>query len=420
MRERSFWIAKARKLAWYRNVACWLDLSLVPVCGVAIAGAIALLVFRMLKLAAGPVWIGIPSLLLVSIMISGWRCWRRRFKTEDALTRLDDVGRLRNRLTAAQAGIGNWPQPREVRDATRWNWNRIIAPVAFSVFLLIGAAWVKVPDRPAQQHAVEPPLAWTQLENWLQTLEQSQLLQPEPLQNLREQVDGLKQQPQDNWYSQSSLEASDTLRQEAEHALNRMLDDMQKADKTLSAAAKLGADGTTPGEVKALNESLQTALRGLESGKLPLNKELLENLKKIDAGKLKQLNASQLAQMREKLKSGMRVCERCLGPSVQPGQEVSMQPGGNGGGGSPAPLTLKQGLTNLQTKQTDAVSNDDVSHAALGDMTGVEKGQHEVKKVAPKTPVAGGSIISPGQGGEAVWRDSLTPEEQQVLQRFFK
>ena len=419
MTEQSFWMARARRLAWFRNVACWVDLCLAPVCGVIIAGAIALLIFRILRLRPAPIWIGIAILVLAFLAVSAWRCWHRLFSTADALTRLDEVGHLRNRLTAAQAGVGRWPQPRNVRDAARWNWNRILVPIAFSIFTLIGAAWVKVPERPSQQRTVEPPLAWTQLESWLQTLEQSQLLQAEPLQNLQEQLDGLKQQAQENWYSQSNLEASDTLREEAEHALNRMLSDMQKADNSLSAAAKLGENGT-PGELKAVNESLQTALRGLETGKLPLNKELMENLKKVDASKMKQLNASQLAQMREKLKAGVKVCEKCLGPSIRPGKEVSMQPGGEGGGGSPAPLTLKQGPTNLQSKETDAVSNDDVSHAALGDMTGVDKSQHEVKKVAPKIPVAGGSISSPGQGGEAVWRDSLTPEEQQVLQRFFK
>jgi hypothetical protein len=419
MRDQSFWIGKARRLALRRNLACWLELFLPLACGIAVAGAIALLVLRILKFPVTPFWIAVGGILLAGVAVTAWLSSRRFFTTNDALTRLDEVGRLHNRLTAAQAGVGDWPAPRELKDGAHWNLSRLLGPIALSIFVLTGAAWVNVPDRRNHDRVVEPPLAWGQVDSWLQTLDQSQLIQPESLEKLRAEMDELRQQPAENWYSQSSLEASDTLREKTEQALKSMLMDMQKADDAVAAAGKLGQT-SPPGELKSVNESLQNALHGLEMGNLPMNKEMLSELKKIDAAKLKQIDPKLLAEMQQKLKAGMKACEKCLGPSVRPGKEISMQAGGEGGGGKPAPLTLKKSPTDLRSENTDTVSSDDVSHAALGDVTGINKGEHDVKKKAPKGPVTGGSIESNGQGGEAVWRDSLTPEEQKVLQRFFK
>jgi hypothetical protein len=244
-------------------------------------------------------------------------------------------------------------------------------------------------------------------------------MEPEAFKKLRDDIDQIRQQLPDNWYSQSSLEASDTLREKTEQALKSTLNNLQSSDKTIAAATTL-VHSSAPSELKALNDSLQESLRGLEMGGLPLNKELLGDLKRIDMTKLKQLDASQLSKMREKLKAGIRVCEKCVGPSVRAGKEVTGQSGGKGGGGKTAPLTLKQAPTNLRTNQSESISNDDLSRAALGDALAVNKGQHEVRKTALKTPLAGGSIGSTGQGGEAVWRASFTPEEREMLQRYFK
>src|SRR5206468_930773 len=213
------------------------------------------------------------------------------------------------------------------------------------------------------------------------------------------------------WYNQSSLEASDTLREKTEQALKIMRDELQKSEDALAAASNFD-QSSSPGELKALTESLQKSLHGLEMGNLPLNKELLSDLKKIDMSKIKQLDPSQLAKMREKLKAGVRVCQKCVGPTVREGEEIACQSGGIGGGGKSAPLTVKQTPTDLHTKETDTVSNADMSHATIGDVVGVNKGEHAVKKTAPKQPVAAGAVGSSGTGGEVVWRDSFTPEER--------
>ena len=52
-------------------------------------------------------------------------------------------------------------------------------------------------------------------------------------------------------------------------------------------------------------------------------------------------------------------------------------------------------------------------------MLALQDGKHEVDKTA-KGPLAAGAVQNAGQGGEQVWRESLTPEEKAVLKRVFK
>ena len=419
MRERSFWTAKGRRLAIRRNVACWLDIFVPSSCAIGLFGAGALLVARLLRFSQNSVWLGIAIASFLGAIASWWFARRRFFTLEDGLTRLDHIGGLHNRLSAARVGVGSWPRPRELRDDARWHWLRLIGPIGLALLVLIGAAYVKVPHRNRHEPITEQPLAWVQIESWLKTLQESQLIQAEALKKLGADMDELRQQLPENWYNQSSLEASDTLREKTEQALRSLRDDLHKTEDALAAGSTVNQSSSS-GELKMLNESLQKALHGLEMGNLPLNKELLSNLRKLDLSKVKQLDASQLAKLREKLKSGVRVCEKCVGPSVRAGKEIAGQAGGTGGGGKSAPLTAKQAPTDLHTKETDTVSNTDLSRATIGDVSGVDKAEHTVKKTAPKQPVSGGVITSAGTGGEAVWRDSLTPEEREVLQRFFK
>lgn len=413
-------MSQARRLALRCNIASWLDYFLPLAGAVTVVAAIALLLLRILRLPLAMLWIAFAALLIIAAALAWHLIKPHRFTARDALTRLDAIGRLHNRLTAARAGVGEWAEPHKIGDGLRWNWRRLFQAIGPAIIILIGTAWVDVPNRNKHVRPTEPPVAWEQIESWLQTLGESDVVQAEALEKLRAQLDGLRRQPVENWYNQASLEASDTLREQTEQALKNMLGDMQTSEEAMTAVAKLN-ESSTSAELKALNESLQKSLRGLEMGNLPLNKELLNNLKKVDTTKLKQINAAQLAAMREKLKSGIRTAEKCVGPSVRAGKNVvATQGGGKGGGGTTAPLTLKSEPTNLHTKQTETVSNDDVSRASMGDLLDVNSEKHDVKKNAPKSPVVGGLLQSNGKGGEAVWRNTLTPEDLEVLRRFFK
>ncbi len=421
MSERTYWIATALRVATRRNIACWLELFLPAAVIASAIAAGALLILRSLRMQTEGIWTGFGAALLLAAVACVIFARRKFFNVTDALVRIDDVAHFHNRLTAANSGVGDWPARRAVRDPARWNFARLFLPLMLSALLLTGAARLHISDVKTPAH-IDEPVSFSRVESLLETLQKSELVDPQALEKVREQLDDLRKQSADNWYDQSSLEAGDTLRQQTEQALKEMQRNLQSASDLVEAAEKLGAT-LPPGQLKQLDESLQKAIRGLEMGNLPLNKELLGNLKKFDPSKLKQMSAEQIAELREHLKSGEKVCEQCVGVNPQAKGAFLTQhgaPGGRGGGGPSVPLDLKNDATNLHGKETQSVSNDDLSRAMPGDVLGISKGTHEVKKTNDNTPVAGGAISSTGQGGDAVWRDSLTPQEREVLQRYFK
>jgi hypothetical protein len=162
----------------------------------------------------------------------------------------------------------------------------------------------------------------------------------------------------------------------------------------------------------------------MASGRLPLDADLLKKLQKLDPKSLKPLSPDQLAQLQKQLQQGSGVCKKCLGDG-QEGEMMTLQEGqartgkgGLGGGGGPAPLTAKA-PTDLHTKTTDTISNDDISRALPGEVVALSKSEHQIEKnLAP--PAGGGQIAGPGQGGEAAWKDSLTPQERAAAARFFQ
>jgi hypothetical protein len=82
-------------------------------------------------------------------------------------------------------------------------------------------------------------------------------------------------------------------------------------------------------------------------------------------------------------------------------------------------LGLDQQPENLHSKRLEGASNDDPTRALPGEVIAIAKGKHNVDTTT-QAGAQGGAISGAGEGGDAVWRDSLTPEEQGVLQRYFK
>ena len=73
-------------------------------------------------------------------------------------------------------------------------------------------------------------------------------------------------------------------------------DDEPTPDSLLTGEAREGVgDGLTASELKTLTDALDKATQGLDTGYLPLNKELLQKLKNLDPAKLRQLSPEQLA-----------------------------------------------------------------------------------------------------------------------------
>ena len=115
-------------------------------------------------------------------------------------------------------------------------------------------------------------------------------------------------------------------------------------------------------------------------------------------------------------------CENSKGePAAGDGQSGDKRDskGGPGRGGDTAPLTLREHPPQLTSSReeslTDGVGkNDD----APGELLGLSSQKPDA--IDPSRMAAGGDTLADGKGSAASWRQTLTPEEQAVLEKFFK
>jgi hypothetical protein len=180
-----------------------------------------------------------------------------------------------------------------------------------------------------------------------------------------------------------------------------------------SAAQALRSGGIKPSE--QLLKQLQQAMGQCQDGQCNLSKEQLDAL-----AKQLQANAKALA---EALKNSPELkLSECMGNCLKPGEEGDGP--GRGGitrGPGTAPLSFSQDETNLDTKKAEALNSQlDVRRMAPGDVLGVSEGRHDVDKNAYTGPKEGGTIQDAGDGGAAVWQNSLLPSEREALKRYFK
>ena len=189
------------------------------------------------------------------------------------------------------------------------------------------------------------------------------------------------------------------------------------------AAAETLAGHAQPEQLRQLESKLAQAAEGLSTGQLPLNQELLKELKDFQPGQVRQLSREQMDELRDRLQQGQKVCEKCVGPNRQAGDEGEtgeQSDGGEGGGGKEAPLKFSHQPKKTDGQMVENLQSNDLSTALPADLQAITAGEHEVKKEIPAGPVAGGEIGSTGQGGDIVWRNSILPAERAVLQKFFK
>ncbi len=424
--NETFWRRRAAREALRFNLA-WMVQRLLPwVIGLGLGVAVVILGLR----TAGIndlqwVW-AFAGIFIVAGLGSSWFFSRGKFLSpSDALARLDADLRLNNRLISAAHDIGAWPASRaDAALALRWNWRALLWPPIVSLLLLLAALWIPVPAfaEGVATPRVEPS-SWTATQEKIDEIRQQDVVQPEAIEELQQAVDALRKQPGEEWFRHESLEAGDHLQAQTEQALHALQKNLQAALTALDAARQIEQS-----QVSALsdpiNNALQQSLSGMELGALPLDPGLLKELKKMDASKIRQLSAEQFKELSGRLKKGAGGKEGFEGKG-EDALRALIDGTGSGEGGvnrgpGTAPLNLKDTETQLGTTQTDTLQNDDLSRAALGDLMGLDTGEHQVDKAAWQGPQQGGSMVSPGSGGEAVWDQAATPAEQEALRRFFK
>src|SRR5690606_13636184 len=137
----------------------------------------------------------------------------------------------------ARQGHGAWPAPRVLPRSLRWSRQRLALPPLAAVAFLSLAGWMPLTQQTAAPfQAPEEPVAWQEIEAWTETLEESDLFEEEALAQWKEQVHKLRDQPAEEWYSHSSLEAGDNLRENADEAIRQLQNGLEKAAYPLNLA----------------------------------------------------------------------------------------------------------------------------------------------------------------------------------------
>lgn len=385
------------------------------------AGAVAPFVFAaVLILSAGAAW---------------WWSRGKFIGVRDGLVRLDDRLGLRNRLTAAAEQAAPWPpfrKPAAGGDGLRWRWPAALLPGLLAAALVAAAWWAPLPEPTSDDPLVtSEPEAWEQMEEWAETLEEEDLVEPSETEEIAERIEELRSQPESEWFSHASLEATDTLRDQLARDIRDLASGMSTMERDLEALRSRGSELSEAGR-EMLSREYDEALRDLSMNGMKMNEELARQLGQVDPSQLgKQtsgkLSSEQMKALQKRLGQGAKSLGSMKG--LPPMEEDSSIAGmmkkqgtmpGSGGiqrGPGEAPLHFGE-EDDLGTDQLERVANEDLSRAAPGDLIGVGETEHEDDE-QPSSTQAGGAVASQGSGGDAVWREDLLPGEKALLKRYF-
>jgi hypothetical protein len=436
--NRDHWQAKANQVARRVNFAWWLETLAAPLLVGAVLGAVVLLVVRREIPLVEP-WV-LAAAIGGTLLVLGLTCWAwaaRKFeKPEQSLVRIEAAMRLRNSLSAARAGVAPWPVPIEKIDAgLAWQWPRLLVPPLGALVLLAAGLFIPMAARSLHPAgAPEQPQAWKQLDTELDKLTKEEVVDEKYLEETRKKLDELKSQEEEQWFSHSSLEATDSLKKAHRAETERVERELGRAEKALEALEK-NAGAKNQAEKNRLMEEFDQALQGLQNGAMKPNPALLEQMKQLDLKDMANLTPEQIEQLRENLKKNSDAMKNGKGKGegedwsdellAGDGEGEGDKPGdgpGQGGvdrGPGHDPGVLGAEKDRVETGKLTGLESKDLSRATPGDLLELQDGEHDVDR-SPSSISAGGNTDATGKGGDRVWRDALDPAEQRTLKRFFE
>jgi hypothetical protein len=437
--NRDHWLATAKGVSRKVNLAWWLETLSAPLLVAAIGGAVALLVVRrsfpdielwMLAASAG-------GMIAALALVCRARASRKFERPGQSLVRIEAAMRLRNSLSAASAGVAPWPPPVERIDAgLAWQWPRLLVPPLGALMLLAAGMLIPITARSLNPPAApEQPQAWKQLATELDQLTKEEVVDEKYLEDTRKKLDELKSQEEEQWFSHSSLEATDSLKKSHRAEAERVERELGRAEKALANLEK-NAGASNQAEKNRLMEEFDQALQGLQNGAMKPNPALLEQMKQLDLKDMANLTPEQVEQLRENLKKHSEAMKNGKGEGEVEdwSDELLADEGGEGEGEGKGEGPGKGGVDRgpghspgvlgaekdpLETGELTGLEAKDLSRASPGDLLELQDSEHEVDH-SPSGISQGGNTDATGKGGDRVWRDALDPAEQRTLKRFFE
>lgn len=444
MSEEQSWRNIARHTARKINIGWWLQVLGTPLL---ITGLIIACGVLILRRETGDIpWLqinlGIAATLIITSLLS-WLGARSRFESsKQSLVRIEAAMRLRNALSAADKGVAPWPDvPAKINDGTTWNWRRVLTPLLGSILIIACGFLIPIHAKSTSTDAPQEPSAWSELDTHLDQLDNQEVVQQEYIEETRKKLEKLREQSPDDWFSHSSLEATDTLKQNHQNEQKSLSNSLQRAERNLAELQRGGSKMNNEQKERLLNDFDQ-ALQKMEQGGMKPNKELLKQLQNLDPKELDNLTPEQMDKLRENMrKHAQKLKQDGEGKGDQPGEgeddwmddgegegedregegEQGNNPGKGGRNRGPgtAPNLLGDPHADAGKGKLEKLESDDKERALPGDLLQTHDGEHDVDKTK-RGPTAGGTSESKGKGGSRVWKDELLPEEKKALKKFFE
>ncbi len=394
----------------------------------------------------------IAGIILVIAVIVGFLASRRFENASGSMVRIEASQQMNSALSAATVGVRPWPEvPEKLSSSLSWHLPKTIAPplAAFAI-LAIGllipiSAKTSVSPPPSSQ-----PQAWNEIESQLEKLVEDAMIDESYIEEIEKRLEQLRAQDEQDWFSHSSLEATDSLKETQRANIDKLQQDLTEAQNSLNSLNEK-ADTLDSTQKQKLAESFEKALQDIQKGAMKPNPELLEKLSQLDPENLGNLTPEQLDQLKDNMQKlqqslenaqqgqgqeedwndqllgdqGEGDCENgnCQDPNCPGGGECKGegdQPGSGGVDRGPGhdPNLLKNEKEALDVGELTSLDAKDLSRATPGDLLQIQDGEH-TRDDSASVPSVGGTA-SKGSGGDRVWRESLAPDEQRALKKYFE
>lgn len=440
------WLNAAKRLARRVNLGWCLETLTAPLLVTAILTAVGLLIARR-EFPEIPLWTLAAAVAAITALLTGgcWALAARKFETPaQSLVRIEAAMQLKNALSTAAAGAAPWPAvpPGKIHANLTWQWPRLLIPSLGALALIAAGLLMPISARlPEPASISEQPQSWKQLSNELDHLTKEEVVDEKYLEETRKKLEELKSQNPENWFSHSSLEATDSLKKSHQAESERVTEELEQAEKALENFEKVAGTANEMEKEKILKD-FGEALQELENGAMKPNSELLQQMKELGEKGAQGLTKEQTEQLRKNLQDNLQAMKDAAekeatgqqtGDPQSKGQGEKGEDDGdcdgesegqNGQGGvqrGPGhdPDVLGKQKNRLDIGERQGLRNEDLSHATPGDLLELQKAEHDVDR--SRTGISsGGDTDATGKGGDSVWRDSLDPAEQQTLKRFFE
>ncbi|MES2982669.1 MAG: hypothetical protein V4727_10175 [Verrucomicrobiota bacterium] len=458
--DKRYWMQQAAKLSRRINLAWFLDGFAGPLLIAAVIGSVLVLGVRREFPDLHPAILGgsLAAVFLILGLIVLKRAWKRFESPAQALVRIEATQQMNSALSAASAGILPWPtRPKNLSESLNWHLPKTLTPPAAALILLAIGLLIPIKAKSLDDSQTSrEPQAWSQLESQLEKLTEDAMVDETYLEDMKERLDQLRAQEEEQWFSHASLEATDSLKESHNSSLEDLQQDLSEAAEAMQELTDAAKDLNSEQKQK-MAEQFDDALQGLQNGAMKPNQQLLDQLSQLDPKDMGNLNPEQMQQLKEnmeKLKEALKEAGQGEGQGDDWADQLLSdggegQEGQNGEGKCPGdgtcphgedcqgecqgegpgkggiqrgpghdPNVLKNPKDPLAVGDLTPVEAKDLSRALPGDLLQLQDGKHSVDQKT--TPLSSGGQATKGAGGDRVWKESLNPEEQRALKNYFE